>query len=39
MRITQEADYAVRIIDCLVRQGERLDARSVSELTGVTLRV
>ena len=38
MRITQEADYAVRIVDCLAKQGGRLDARSVSELTGVTLR-
>ena len=38
MRITQEADYAVRIIDCLARTGGRLDARSMSEITGVTLR-
>ena len=38
MRITQEADYAVRIIDCLARQNKRLDARTVSEMTGVTLR-
>jgi Rrf2 family protein len=38
MRITQEADYAVRIIDCLARQKKRLDARVVSEMTGVTLR-
>jgi Rrf2 family transcriptional regulator, iron-sulfur cluster assembly transcription factor len=38
MRITQEADYAVRIIDCIARQQKRLDARTVSELTGVTLR-
>lgn len=38
MRITQEADYAVRIIDCLARQKKRLDARSISEKTGVTLR-
>lgn len=38
MRITQEADYAVRIIDCLARQNKRLDARSISEMTGVTLR-
>jgi Rrf2 family transcriptional regulator, iron-sulfur cluster assembly transcription factor len=38
MRITQEADYAVRIIDCLARQQKRLDARTMSEITGVTLR-
>lgn len=38
MRITQEADYAVRIIDCLARSGVRLDARSISEYTKVTLR-
>jgi Rrf2 family iron-sulfur cluster assembly transcriptional regulator len=38
MRITQEADYAVRIIDCVARYGKRLDARSVAEATGVTLR-
>jgi len=38
MRITQEADYAVRIIDCLARQGKRLDAGGISEITGVTLR-
>ena len=38
MRITQEADYAVRIIDRLAENGRRLDARSLSESTGVTLR-
>lgn len=38
MRITQEADYAVRIIDCLAEGGIRMDARTVSEKTGVTLR-
>lgn len=38
MRITQEADYAVRIVDCLSRQKKRADARSISEMTGVTLR-
>lgn len=38
MRITLEADYAVRIIDCLAKEDHRLDARSVSEKTGVTLR-
>ena len=38
MRITQEADYAVRIIDCIAREGKRIDARSISEKTCVTLR-
>ena len=38
MRITQEADYAVRIIDRLATIGKRMDAHSVSEATGVTLR-
>lgn len=38
MRITQEADYAVRIIDCIARSAGRMDARSISETTGVTLR-
>jgi Rrf2 family iron-sulfur cluster assembly transcriptional regulator len=38
MRITQEADYAVRIIYCLTTHGKRLDASSVSQQTGVTLR-
>ena len=38
MRITQEADYAVRIIDSMARKNGRMDARAVSESTGVTLR-
>lgn len=38
MRITQEADYAVRIIDCLAHRKKRLDAGTISQLTGVTLR-
>lgn len=38
MRITQEADYAVRIIDCIARSAGRMDARSISGTTGVTLR-
>lgn len=38
MRITQEADNAVRIIDCLAKRSGRLDAHSISELTGVSLR-
>lgn len=38
MRITQEADYAVRIISCLAQNEKRMDARSISERTAVTLR-
>lgn len=38
MRITLEADYAVRIIDFLARSQEHVSARSISEKTGVTLR-
>lgn len=38
MRITQEADYAVRIIDCIACYGKRIDAHSISNDTGVTLR-
>ncbi|MGD9560198.1 MAG: Rrf2 family transcriptional regulator [Oscillospiraceae bacterium] len=38
MYITQEADYAVRIIFCLAKAGGRRDARSISEEVCVTLR-
>lgn len=38
MRITLEADYAVRIVDTLAQEGKRLDAGTVSEKTGVTIR-
>jgi Rrf2 family iron-sulfur cluster assembly transcriptional regulator len=38
LRITLEADYAVRIIDYLVYQEKRKDARSISEKINVTLR-
>ncbi len=38
MYITQEADYAVRIVYCLAKSGKRRDARSVSEEVCVTLR-
>ncbi len=38
MHITLEADYAVRIVNCLAKHGQRLDAKAVSEQTGVTLR-
>lgn len=38
MRITLEADYAVRIIDCLARDGKRLDAATIAGRTKVTQR-
>jgi Rrf2 family protein len=38
MHMTQEADYAVRIVYCLAESGVRRDARYVSEKMGVSLR-
>lgn len=38
MNITLESDYAIRIIHCLVQNSKRMDAKSISEETGVTLR-
>ncbi|MEG1943202.1 MAG: Rrf2 family transcriptional regulator [Angelakisella sp.] len=38
MHITLEADYAVRIVQCLAKSGSRLDAKKISDNTGVTLR-
>ncbi len=38
MRITLEADYAVRIVQCLADYGARLGAGSIAERTGVSLR-
>ncbi len=38
MHITLEADYAVRIVDCLSMQHTRLGAGSIAEQTGVTPR-
>ncbi|MEM1485403.1 Rrf2 family transcriptional regulator [Oscillospiraceae bacterium PP1C4] len=38
MHITLEADYAVRIVDCLARNNKRMDAKTLSSCTGVTLR-
>jgi len=38
MHITLESDYAVRIVHCLATNGGRMDARSIAEETGVTLR-
>mgnify|MGYP003371780041 FL=1 len=38
MHITLESDYAIRIVNCLCKSGVRMDARKISESTGVTLR-
>lgn len=38
MYLTQESDYAVRIVYCLAKCGKRRDARSISEEMCVTLR-
>lgn len=38
MNITLEADYAVRIVHCLAVNGKRMDAKHISDATGVTLR-
>ena len=38
MHITLEADYAVRIVYCLAANQKRMDAKHISEETGVTLR-
>ena len=38
MYITLEADYAVRIVNCLAKHNVRMDAKNLSAATGVTLR-
>ena len=38
MHITLETDYAVRIVYCLACKRVRMDAKAISEETGVTLR-
>ncbi|MCM1579697.1 MAG: Rrf2 family transcriptional regulator [Ruminococcus sp.] len=38
MCLTLESDYAVRIIGCLASEGKRIDAKNISERTGVSLR-
>ncbi len=38
MHITQESDYAVRMVYCLARSNARRDARSISQEMCVTLR-
>lgn len=38
MCLTLESDYAVRIIGCLSAENKRIDAKNISERTGVRLR-
>ena len=38
MHMTQEADYAVRMVYCIATAGTRSDARFISEKMGITLR-
>lgn len=38
MHITLEADYAVRIVDCLACNCRRMDAKSIAAQTSVSLR-
>lgn len=38
MHITLEADYAVRIVTCIANSDKRLDAKTISAQTSVTIR-
>lgn len=38
MHITRETDYALRIVDCLARSGEKMGASLIANKTNVTLR-
>lgn len=38
MHMTLEADYAVRIVEFLAMHPEKIDAKTISEKTNVTLR-
>lgn len=38
MHITREADYALRIVDTLARNSQRLEAKTIAERACVTLR-
>ena len=38
MHITLESDYAVRIVGCLAKENRRIDAKTIADMTGVTLR-
>ncbi|HAN44287.1 MAG TPA: Rrf2 family transcriptional regulator, partial [Ruminococcaceae bacterium] len=38
MNITLETDYAIRIVYCVAKQNKRVDAKTIAESSGVTLR-
>lgn len=38
MFLNSETDYAIRIVHFLAEKGERMDAKTISEKTGVTIR-
>lgn len=38
MRITHEADYAIRIVYCLAQHGEKTSAKQISNESGVPIR-
>lgn len=38
VRITHEADYAIRVAHCLACSKDKISAKQISEFTGVTLR-
>jgi len=38
MKITREADYAIRIVHCLCKREDRVDAKAIAQETDVTLR-
>lgn len=38
MFLNNETDYAIRIVSCLAKQTDRLDAAAIAEKTGVTPR-
>ena len=38
MRMTHDADYALRICYTLAKEGKQISAKSLSEKTGVTIR-
>ncbi len=38
MHITLEADYAIRIVNCLATENKRIDAKTISDKSTVSLR-
>jgi len=38
VNITLETDYAIRIVYCVAKQNKRVDAKTIAESSGVTLR-